>query len=98
MGGFEGSTGYNCHGKWIDPVSITKHDARMHEDYALLRSVGIQTARESVRWPLIDQRSEFNPSLIHPTLEASKRNGIFVIHDLFHFGYPAYLGLRSTEF
>jgi len=38
IAGFEGSTGYNAHGRRIDSMERTGHDKCLHEDYALIRA------------------------------------------------------------
>jgi len=98
IAGFEGATGHNSSKLWIDSVSRTQHDTRMHEDYALIQELGISAARECVRWPLLDRRGRVSPKLIQPTLDAARRHGITLIHDLFHFGYPSDLNPLTPEF
>jgi len=96
--GFEGTTGYNERGEWVDQIAATHHDRHANEDYKRLRDVGIFAAREAVRWPLVDQRDHYDFSSVDPFLEASRRNGIEVIWDLFHYGFPAHIDLFSEEF
>ena len=45
--GFEGSTGWNRDGVWIDQVAATEHDRHADEDYRRIRSVGLLAARAS---------------------------------------------------
>jgi len=96
--GFEGTTGYNVHGEWLDQVAATHHDKHADEDYRRLRDVGIFAAREAIRWPLVDRKGRYDFSSVHPFLEASRRYGIDVIWDLFHYGYPEHVDLFSEEF
>jgi hypothetical protein len=96
--GFECSTGFNRHGEWIDQTAATQHDQFADQDYALLRQVGIATAREGVRWPLIDFGGRYDFSSIDPFLAASRAHGVEVIFDLFHFGYPHDVDLFSAAF
>lgn len=96
--GFEGSTGYNRHGQWIDQVQATQHDLYVEQDYLRLRAAGIQTVREVIRWPLIDRGGRYDFSTVEPLLAAAARHGIELIYDLFHFGYPADVELFSTDF
>ena len=72
LAGFEGSTGYNRHGEWIDQIAATGHDDHLDADYARLRSVGIQAARESVRWPLVDRRGRYDFGSLLPMLRAAR--------------------------
>jgi hypothetical protein len=86
--GFEGTAGWNRAGKWIDQIVATQHDVFVDEDYARLRDVGLLGARESVRWPLVDRRGHYDFASLLPFVRASRRHGIPVLWDLFHFGYP----------
>src|SRR5215213_2830325 len=89
LAGFECATGYNCHGAWIDQVAATNHDLHVDEDYRRLREVGIFAAREAIRWPLVDRGARrYDFSTVAPFLRASRENGVEVIWDLFHYGYP----------
>jgi beta-glucosidase/6-phospho-beta-glucosidase/beta-galactosidase len=89
LAGFEGTTGYNVHGEWIDQVSATQHDRFVDEDYVRLSRHGIRTVREAVRWPLIDAgRGRHDFTSLKPFVAAARRHGIGLIFDLFHFGYP----------
>lgn len=99
LAGFEGSTGYNKHGRWFDQVVATGHDQTVDEDYRQLSRLDIHGARESVRWPLVDLgRSRYDFSTVDPFLEAARRHGVEVIWDLFHYGYPVKLDPWSDEF
>jgi hypothetical protein len=96
--GFEGATGYNIRGEWIDQISATHHDKHVDEDYRRLREVGIHAAREAIRWPLVDQRGSYDFDSVQPFVEASRKHEIEVIWDLFHYGYPRDLDPFSEEF
>jgi len=96
--GFECATGYNANGDWIDQVSATHHDKHADEDYRRLLDVGIHAAREAVRWPLVDRRGRYDFSSVEPFLQASRKHGIDIIWDLFHYGYPDDLDIFSPEF
>ncbi|MFN3651330.1 MAG: glycoside hydrolase [Armatimonadota bacterium] len=98
LGGFECATGYNSRREWIDQVAATQHDRFAEQDYELLRRAGIYAARESVRWPLVDQHGKHDFSSVRPFLRAAQENGVEVIWDLFHYGYPEGVDLFSEEF
>lgn len=99
LGGFECATGYNRHGQWIDLVASTWHDQHADEDYRRLREVGILAARDAIRWPLVDLgQGRYDFSSVQPLVRASRRQGISVIWDLFHYGYPPGLDLFSEAF
>lgn len=96
--GFEGTSGFNRHRKWIDQISATEHDRHIDADYRRLRDVGLCAAREVIRWPLVDRRGKLDFSSARPMLEASRRHEIEVIWDLFHYGYPRDLDPFGEEF
>jgi hypothetical protein len=97
--GFEGSTGYNRHGQWFDQVALTGHAQTLEEDYRNLADLGLYAAREAIRWPLVDRGGgHYDFSSVEPFLEAAQRNGIEVLWDLFHFGFPSHVDLWSEDF
>lgn len=97
--GFEGTTGYNRHGEWIDQVAATQHDVYVDEDYQRLHEQGLHTVREAVRWPLVNrQPRRYDFSTVDPFLAASDKHGIEIIHDLFHFGYPDHIDVFAEDF
>jgi hypothetical protein len=99
LAGFEGSTGYNRHGDWFDQVVATGHDRMVDQNYRDLAKLEIRAARETVRWPLVDLgHGRYDFSTVEPFIEAARRNGVEVIWDLFHYGYPDGLDLWSSEF
>ncbi|ACB76901.1 hypothetical protein [Opitutus terrae] len=98
IAGFEGATGYNAQGEWIDQVAATHHDRHADADYDRLQGVGIQAAREAIRWPLVDRGGRYDFSSVRPFVDASRKYQIDVIWDLFHYGYPSDLDLFSDEF
>ena len=98
LGGFESTTGYNCHRQWIDQVAATQHDRFVDEDYRALCEVGIRAAREAVRWPLVDRRGRYDFTSVRPFIEAGRRHGVEIIFDLFHFGFPEDIDIFSDGF
>jgi hypothetical protein len=96
--GFEGTACLNRHRTWIDQIAATEHDVHVEDDYRRLRDLGLLTAREAIRWPLVDRRGKLEFSSARPFLEASRRHGIEVIWDLFHYGYPEDLDPFGEEF
>lgn len=96
--GFEGATGYNMHGNWMDQIAATHHDTHADADYRRLHEVGIFAAREAIRWPLVDRRGRYDFSSVRPFVEASRKYQIDVIWDLFHYGFPRDVDLFSEEF
>jgi beta-glucosidase/6-phospho-beta-glucosidase/beta-galactosidase len=96
--GFEGTCGLNRHHQWIDQIVATQHDRYVDADYGRLKKVGLLAARESVRWPLVDRNGHYDFSSIEPMLRASRRHGVEVIWDFFHYGFPAGLDPFSDAF
>lgn len=98
LAGFEGSTGYNRHNQWFDQVVATGHDRTVDSDYRDLSALGLHAARETVRWPLVDQRGRYDFSSLAPFVEAARRHEVEVIWDLFHYGYPTDIDLWGEDF
>ena len=99
LAGFEGSTGFNRHGQWFDHVVATGHEATVEDDYRQLAELGLCAAREVIRWPLVDLgHGRYDFSSVEPFLEAAARNGVEVIWDLFHYGFPQNLDLWGEDF
>jgi beta-glucosidase/6-phospho-beta-glucosidase/beta-galactosidase len=96
--GYEGTTTSNLNHQWIDQVVATQHDRHADADYRRLRDVGLRAARESIRWPVVDQGGRHDFSSARPFVEASRRHGIEVIWDLFHYGYPRDLDPFTDQF
>lgn len=88
-GGFECATGCNAQGERIDRLAATEHDRQVAEDYRLLRQTGLRTAREGVRWPIVDRGDgHYDFSSLDPMLAAARTLGVQLVLDLFHYGYP----------
>jgi beta-glucosidase/6-phospho-beta-glucosidase/beta-galactosidase len=99
MGGFECSTHRTHSGRRIDVIAATRHDEFAEADYARLMEIGMKTARDGVRWHLIERepgRYDFSSALNQ--IRAAKKTGIQIIWDLFHYGYPEDLDLFSAKF
>src|SRR3954470_21964003 len=60
LAGFEGTTASNLQHVWIDQIAATGHDRDTEADYRRLRETGLLAARESIRWPLVDQRGKLD--------------------------------------
>lgn len=79
-------------------IAETQHDRYAQEDYNLLRSLGIDVAREAIPWPLVDRQGSYDFSCIDPMLNAMERAKITPIWDLCHYGYPDDLDPFSDAF
>ena len=54
MGGGESSSHRREDGRQLDLIAATRHDEQALEDYELLRTHGIGTVRDALRWHLIE--------------------------------------------
>jgi len=107
MGGFECSTHRlprrkslgRFAGLRLDLTAATRHDEFAFQDYARLQEVGIRTARDGVRWHLIEKASSrYDFSSLVPMLRAARRTQTQVIWDLLHYGWPDGLTIWSAAF
>ena len=98
LSGFECSTF-----RWKDQgrrdlVAETQHREQAHEDFELLRRLGIAVAREGVPWPLVEREDEYDLTPLEPLLEAMDSAHILPIWDLCHYGYPDTADPFSDDF
>src|SRR5687767_808217 len=99
MGGFECSTHRLRTGRRLDVVGATAHDRFALEDYRRLAHVGMQTARDGIRWHLIERRpGTYDFSSVQPMLEAAREAGVQVLWDVLHYGWPDDLDIFSDDF
>src|SRR5215210_6577847 len=82
LGGFECSTHRLASGRRLDMIAATGHDRHAAADYARLREHGIRTARDGVRWHLVESTpGRFDFSSVLPTLRAAREAGVQVLWD-----------------
>jgi beta-glucosidase/6-phospho-beta-glucosidase/beta-galactosidase len=99
LGGFECSTHRLRSGKRLDLLRSTRHDALAASDYQLLQRHGILTARDGLRWHLIESAAgAYDFSSATGMLRAARDTGMQVIWDLWHYGWPDGLDLFSAAF
>lgn len=99
MGGFESSTHRLANGRRLDMLAATRHDRFAASDYHLLQEYGLSTARDAVRWHLIERSpGVYDWKSFLPMLKAARETRIQIIWDLFHYGWPRGLDLYSPEF
>ncbi len=55
MGGFECSTHRNSGGKRLDLIKSTRHEEFAEADYSRMMDIGMKTARDGVRWHIIEK-------------------------------------------
>ncbi len=86
-------------GQRLDLIHSTRHDEFAFEDYSRLRTVGIRTARDGVRWHLIEKTPfRYDFSSLLPMLQAARASETQVIWDFLHYGWPDGLNIWSAEF
>lgn len=99
IGGFECSTHRLRDGRRLDLISATQHDRFADEDYRRLRQSGILTARDGFRWHLIEATpGKYDFSSAIPMIRAARENGVKVIWDLLHFGWPDHVDVLAPDF
>lgn len=99
LGGFECSTHRLATGKRLDEIAATQHDRFAREDYLRLQQIGIRTAREGLRWHLIESSpGHYDFSSVLAMLRAAEQTGVQTIWDLFHYGWPDWLDLFEPRF
>ncbi len=99
MGGFECSTHRNYKGRRLDVIAATRHDEFAEADYQRLLSVGMRTARDGIRWHLIEREPfRYDFASAANQVRAARKTGIQIIWDLFHYGFPDDLDIFSREF
>jgi beta-glucosidase/6-phospho-beta-glucosidase/beta-galactosidase len=100
MGGFECSTHRRSRDRArLDMIAATRHDQFVMSDYRALTDLGIKTARDGLRWHLIEQRpGRYDFSSFLPMLRAAQATGVEVIWDLCHYGWPDDIDVFSPAF
>lgn len=99
MGGFECSTHRRRDGRRLDLLASTKHDRWAAQDYAWLAAHAISTARDGMRWHLIETAPGlYDWSSFLPMLKAADHCGIEVVWDLCHYGWPDDVDVWSPQF
>ncbi|MGF7163529.1 beta-glucosidase/6-phospho-beta-glucosidase/beta-galactosidase [Rhodoligotrophos appendicifer] len=98
-GGFECSSHRRSNRRRLDLLASTGHDQHVLQDYLQLRSIGIVTVRDGLRWHLIERRpGRYDWSSALPMLRAASSSGMQVIWDLCHYGWPDHIDIWSEEF
>lgn len=89
MGGFECADHQNAFGERIDLIELTGHNRFIHEDYQRLSKIDIKTVREGIRWSFIEKMPfKYDWTQVEEIIATSKNNGIQIIWDICHFGFP----------
>ncbi|TXR50743.1 beta-glucosidase [Phyllobacterium endophyticum] len=99
LAGFECSTHRRPDGRRLDLLAATDHYRRAETDYRQLADHGVHTARDGLRWHLIETRpGYYDWSSFLPMLKAANRSGTQVIWDLCHYGWPDDIDIWSPAF
>jgi hypothetical protein len=98
IAGFESACHINRAGLRLDMVATTEHDTQAALDYELLHSIGISTARDGIRWHLIDQGGRYDFSSLAPMVAAAEQHGVQMIWSLCHYGWPNDVDVWSKAF
>jgi len=86
-------------GRRLDMVAASGHDACAAADYARCVDAGIRTAREGLRWHLVERTPGcYDWSRELPRLRGTRAAGVHVIWDLFHYGWPDDLDIFTPAF
>lgn len=99
LGGFECASQGMAGERRVDMVEFTAHTPCARADYARLKSQGLATARDGIRWHLIEHRpGQYDFSTALPLVRAARDTGVQVIWDLCHYGWPDDLDLFAPAF
>jgi len=98
MAGFECSCHVNSAGCRLDMTAGVQHDRCCAADYRRLREAGMESARDGVRWHLVERGCQYDWSSWIPMLEAARSEHLQVIWDLFHYGWPDGLDIFAPAF
>ncbi len=86
-------------GRRLDLTAATGHDRYAVQDYQRLHELGISTARDGIRWHLIEpQPYHYDFSSVLPMLRAARETGTQIIWDLCHYGWPSDIDIFTPEF
>lgn len=98
-GGFEGASHRRADGARVDSVAASHHDAQARLDHALLRGMGVRTAREALRWHLVERREGiFDWASVRGQVEGARAAGTEVVWDICHWGLPDGLDVMGPAF
>lgn len=89
MAGFECADQQNAFGERVDLIKLTAHDRSINEDYQNLIEIDIKTVREGIRWSFVEKTPYvYDWTQVEEIIINAKKNGIQVIWDICHFGFP----------
>ena len=99
QGGFECSTHRLRSGKRLDEIAATRHDTFARQDYERLQQQGMRTAREGLRWHLVEASPEkYDFTSAVSLIRAANESDMQLIWDLCHYGWPDWLDIFEPRF
>ncbi len=95
-GGFEGASHRRADRRRVDSIAGSGHDRWAMLHAAILRSLGIRTVRESLRWHLIEATAGRRDwSSAQRQVDAAREHGLSVIWGLCHWGMPDHIDVLA---
>jgi beta-glucosidase/6-phospho-beta-glucosidase/beta-galactosidase len=99
QGGFECSTHRLRSGKRLDEIAATRHDTFARQDYQRLLHQGMRSAREGLRWHLVEARPKnYDFASALSLIRAADESDVQLIWDLCHYGWPDWLDIFEPRF
>ncbi|WP_349570839.1 beta-glucosidase [Azotobacter salinestris] len=99
QGGFECSTHRRHDDLRLDLIAATGHDRHAATDYAIMAAHELFTVRDGARWHLIERSpDQYDWSSFLPMLRAAQDQGLQVIWDICHYGWPDDLDIWRPAF
>ncbi len=99
MAGFECSSHRRHDRRRLDILRATRHDELAESDYRAVKSIGMCTMRDGLRWHLIETTPfRYDWSSFLPMFHAARKTGVEVIWDLLHYGWPDDLDVFAPAF
>ena len=99
QGGFECSTHRLRNGRRLDEIAATRHHTFARQDYQRLLQQGMRTAREGLRWHLVEARPKnYDFASALSLIRAANESGVQLIWDLCHYGWPDWLDIFEPRF
>ncbi len=83
----------------LDLTAELQHDHHADDDYRMLAPLGLRTARDGIRWHLVEREpGRFDFGSVEPLRQAAERHGVQVIWDICHFGWPEHVDPLAPDF
>lgn len=99
MAGFECTSHRRSDGVRVDILADTLHTELAVSDYRLMQQHGFKTAREGLRWHVIEKgRGQRDWSSAYALIDAANETSTEIIWDLLHFGFPDWVNPYHPDF